>query len=91
MKIVIDLKNGSKTTKLQKNDVIIYDGKQWYTTSKESLLADIKEECTDMLAKMDRKMIEMRQDYAEFMRQYNETNARLLPILERLLEEDKEK
>lgn len=36
----IKVKNASKAIKPSKGDVIIYDGKDWYVTTKEDLLKD---------------------------------------------------
>ena len=89
--IVIDLKSDSKTLNFKKNDVILYDGKQWYITSKESLLADLEDRCTKVIAKVDQKMHELGEQYSEFLLKYNQQNAKLLPIIENLLEKDEEK
>lgn len=91
MKIVIDLKDSAKTQSFKKDDVLLFDGKKWYVTTKSSLLEDLEKRYNLAVAKIDRKMAELDQKYATFMQQYNEQNAKLLPIIEHLLAEDEEK
>lgn len=88
MKLAIDVKN---TSKIKKDDVLIYDGKEWYVMSKEVLLSDLNKRCEDFFAKMSREFIDMKKSYAEFMQKYNEQNQKLLPIIEDMLEKDEEK
>jgi len=91
MKIVIDVKNGSKTQNFGKNDLIVYDGKQWYVTTVEDLYSHLEKRYNDMIAKMDQKINDIKTSYAEFLLAYNEQNSKLLPIIENLLEKDEEK
>ena len=55
VKIGFEIKNGSKAFKPKKGDVIIFDGKSWYITTKEDLLEDsyrLIEECKAELENM---------------------------------------
>ena len=40
MEVMLDIKNVPKVMKPTENDVIVFNGKQWYITTKESLLKD---------------------------------------------------
>ncbi len=40
MEVILDIKNVPKAIKPTKNDVIVFNGKQWYLTDKESLLGE---------------------------------------------------
>jgi hypothetical protein len=85
MKIAIDLKN---TTQLKKDDVILYDGKEWYVINKDVLLRDLNKRCDEFCAKLSQEFNEMKESNAKFMQEYNEQNQKLLPIIEKLLGKD---
>ena len=40
MKIGLEIKNGSKVFKPKKDDVIIFDGKDWYVTTKNDIFEE---------------------------------------------------
>ena len=53
--VLLDIKNVPKVMKPTENDVIVFDGKRWYVTTKESLLADaykLIEECKAELVRL---------------------------------------
>lgn len=52
MKIALEVKNTSRAIKPMTNDVIIFDGKIWYITSKDEILKEANktlEECKEQL------------------------------------------
>ena len=60
VKIGLDIKNGSKAFKPKKGDVVIFDGKEWYVTTKEDIFAEYErkvdeklQEVTDSLRKIE--------------------------------------
>ena len=90
MKIVIDIKSSSKTQSFNKNDVILYDGKQWYVTTMESLCDNLEKKYNETISKLEKTIYRLEKNYADFLLSYNEQNAKLLPIIEKLLGEDEE-
>ena len=62
MKIALEVKNNSKIIKPSKNNVIIYDGKQWYVTTKEELFEDFYK----VLDKMQDALEKLKQENASF-------------------------
>ena len=90
MKIVLDIKSSSKTQGLNKGDVVMYDGKEWYITSKEELCASLEKKYNEVISKFEKKIYELEKKYSDFLLSYNEQNAKLLPIIEKLLGEDEE-
>jgi len=62
VKIGLKIKNGSKIFKPKKGDVVIFDGKEWYITTKDDIFAEYQE-------KVDAKLQEVEQEL-EAMRQY---------------------
>lgn len=53
MQVVMDIKNMSKITKPSVNNVILYDGKTWYVTTKQELFKEY-----DLKLKKFEEMIE---------------------------------
>ena len=90
MKIVIDLKSSSKTQGLKKNDILMYDGKEWYITTAEELCATLEKKYNDVISKLEKTIYRLEKNYADFLLSYNEQNAKLIPIFEKLLGEDEE-
>ena len=43
MKVAFEVKNTGKALKPTKNDVLFFDGKMWYVTTKEDVLKEDKE------------------------------------------------
>ena len=59
MKIALEIKNMKKAIKPSINDIIIYDGKDWYITTKEELFKEYDEKFDEKLAECDHKIAEM--------------------------------
>lgn len=82
MKINLEVKNPGKALRPSKNDIILYDGKQWYVTTKEELFREFynrleaKEKQVDhKLRECDDKIVEMneqRRKNAEQIIQFGE-------------------
>lgn len=41
LKVGLEIKNGSKIFKPSKGDIIIFDGKEWYVTTKDDIFAEV--------------------------------------------------
>ena len=58
MDVMLDIKNVPKVMKPTQNDVIVFNGKEWYITTKESLLVDaykLIDECKAELEKLKKE------------------------------------
>lgn len=62
MNVVLNVKNTSKVLKPTKDSVMIYDGKDWYVTTKETLF----KEWTDLLKQCNNKIEELERQHTEF-------------------------
>ena len=62
MEVVLDVKNVPKIMNPTKNDVIVFNGKQWYLTSKESLL----EEACQLVEEAKKELENSRKENKEF-------------------------
>lgn len=88
MKIILDIKKGSKTTDFKKGDMILYDGLKWYTVTKEELMKEFEIRHNNAISLYDQKYRELEEKFNEFLREYTEQNSKLLPILEELMRKD---
>lgn len=82
MRIALDIKNMSKITKPSKNDVIVYDGKEYYVTTKQDLL----KEAYGLVAKCQGILEELRQDNLNFKAQTSKDIKDITDTAGKLLE-----
>lgn len=83
MRVALDIKNMSKIKKTTVNDVIIYDGKQWYITTKEEILKEANGlllECKEELAKTKRENQEFKQQTSKDILELTNTVKKLLEL-----------
>lgn len=66
MRIALDIKNMSKLKRPTANDVIVYDGKEWYITTKSDLL----KEANDLLIECQKTLEQCIENFIEFKNQY---------------------
>ena len=82
MRVALDIKNMSRLIKPTKNDVIIYDGKQWYVTTKDDLL----KEAHDMVEECRRTLNEIKAENQEFKRQTSKDIDDIVDTTRKLLD-----
>ena len=68
IKVGLNIKNSSKAIKPTKGDIVIFDGKDWYVTTKEDILKEYREK----LAEINQKLQEMEQFKREISAQIKE-------------------
>lgn len=66
MRIALDIKNMSKLKRPTVNDVIVYDGKEWYITTKSDLL----KEANNLLAECQKTLEQIKKESKDFKQQY---------------------
>lgn len=59
VKVGLNIKNGSKIMKSKEGDVIIFDGKDWYVTTKNDIFKEYQEKVDEKLAQVDKKLQQM--------------------------------
>lgn len=69
MKIELEIKNVPKAIAPTKDNIILYDGKQWYITTKQDLFKEYDERFKAKIAACDEKIAEMNQQKADLARQ----------------------
>lgn len=65
MDVVLSVKNMSKVFKPTVDNVMLFDGKQWYITTKQ----DLFKEFTNLLNQCNSKLVELEQQNANFKRE----------------------
>lgn len=56
VKVGLNIKNGSKIMKPKAGDVIVFDGKDWYVTTKDDIFKEYQEKVDGKLAQVDKKL-----------------------------------
>lgn len=82
MRVALDIKNMSKIKNPTANDVIIYDGKRWYVTTKEEIL----KEANDLLLECKETLEQLRAENQEFKRQTSKDILEITDTTKKLLE-----
>lgn len=82
MKVALEIRNLSKLKNPIKNDVIIFDGKEWYITTKEEIL----KEANDLLLECKRELAGVKRENKEFKQQTSKDILELTDTVRSLLE-----
>lgn len=82
MKVALEVKNLSKLIKPTNNDVIVFDGKEWYVTTKDDILS----EANGLLAECRAELEALRAENEEFKRQTSHDIIELTETVRNLLE-----
>ena len=85
MRIAIDVKNMSRMKEPSANDVIVYDGRQWYVTTKDEILKEANEtlsKCEKTLARLEAENQEFKQQTSKDIIEIAETTKKLLKMKE---------
>lgn len=59
MKVALNIKNMKKAIRPANDDVIIFDGKDWYITTKETLFKEYQDKVDAKIAEVNAKVAEM--------------------------------
>ena len=80
VKVALNVKNGSKVFKPSAGDVIIFDGKDWYVTTKHDIFREYEEkvdaklkEITEQMKRNDEDIVNFKKDISEQMISMSET------------------
>lgn len=66
MKLVIDVKTNKKMLAPSKDNVILYDGKQWYITTKDDIFKEYQEKVDAKLTEVTNQLEKERKENEEF-------------------------
>lgn len=59
VKVGLNIKNGSKVMKPKEGDAIIFDGKDWYVTTKDAIFKEYQEKVDAKLEQVQEKLVDM--------------------------------
>ena len=86
MEVMLDIKNIPKAMQPTTNDVILFNGKTWYLTTREALLKeayDLLKECKN---NCEKSLNEIKAENNEFKRTTADQMKRLVELVEKLYE-----
>lgn len=82
MKVVLEVKNTSKIIKPTENDVILYDGKQWFVTTKQILFKDWNK----LLSQCEKKLADLEKQNSDFKREVGLQLKEMTELIQKLFE-----
>ncbi|MCR4661693.1 MAG: hypothetical protein K5765_06840 [Clostridia bacterium] len=82
MNVALTVKNTSKILKPTKDDVLIYDGKMWYVTTKE----DLFKEWTKLLNEANEKIQQLEKQNLEFKKEVGLELQQMTNLIAQLFE-----
>lgn len=82
MKVVLEVKNTSKIIKPTENDVILYDGKQWFVTTKQILFKDWNK----LLDQCEKKLADLEKQNSDFKREVGLQLKEMTELIQKLFE-----
>ena len=59
MKLILDVKNNKKIINPSRDDILLYDGKEWFVTTKEDLFKEYDEKFASKLTECEQKIAEL--------------------------------
>ena len=86
MKLCLEIKNPQKVIKPSKNNVIMYDGKEWYVTTKEELFKELEGRLDNKEKELENKIAECNAKIAE-MNEIKKTTAEQILKISKVVRE----
>ena len=87
MQVVLTVKNSHKVMNPTKDDIILYDGKIWYVTTKEEILKEWKkllQKADEKIETLEVKNEELRQDNQNFRKEVAKQLKDMSDLIEKL-------
>ena len=69
MEVAFEVKNMSRAFKPKQDDILIYDGKTWYITTRKELFKEYETHFDEKIAECNEKIREMNETKAEIAQQ----------------------
>ena len=82
MQVVLTVKNTHKIIEPSKNSVILYDGKNWYVTTKEKLF----EEWTALINKCQQELVKLQNENAQFKSDVSQQLLEMTSLIQKLFD-----
>lgn len=81
MKVALEIKNGNRLLKPRKDDIIIFDGKSWYITSKSDIFAEYETKMNEKIAEIE----QTNQETEQFKREISSQMVTMSEIIEKFV------
>ena len=85
MEVILDIKNIPKVMNPTQNDIIVFDGKTWYLTTKQDLLEDAYK----LIAKAKEELENLKDENESFKDQVNEQLSFMSDAIRKIYEVNK--
>lgn len=86
MKLTLDIKNFKRIIKPTKDDVILYDGKEWYVTTKKDLFEELSRKFDEREIEVENKLSEIKNVIEEF-KQIKVENAKQISTMSKTIKD----
>ena len=86
MKLTLDIKNFKRIIKPTKDDVILFDGKEWYVTTKNDLFEELSRKFDEREMEVENKLNEIKNVIAEF-KQIKVENAKQISTMSKTIKD----
>ena len=77
MKIAIDVTNTTKKAKPDKDDLLLYDGRKWYITTKKEVFNELENKINEAIVRYSNKYNELALKYAKLEEENREFKAKV--------------
>jgi len=77
-------------TDFKKNDVLIYDGKDWYVITKEELFAEFEQRHADAVTRYDREYQTLRKEFISFKSEVSDEVSKLATIMKNFISKEQQ-
>lgn len=85
MKLAIDVQNANKILTPSPNNVIVFDGKRYYVTTREDLFREYELRCDKLLTEAKEKIAQLETDNANFKKEISSQISTMAEIIEGLI------
>lgn len=86
MKLTLDIKNFKRIIKPTKDDVILFDGKEWYVTTKKDLFEELSRKFDEREIEVENKLSEIKNVIEEF-KQIKVENAKQISTMSKTIKD----
>lgn len=90
MKIALEVNNLKKGIKPSKNDIIIFDGKNWYVTTKKDLFGEYERMIDAKILELSTLIETLRSDNTAFKQNVSQQIVSMSDIIESVYKNNKE-
>jgi len=84
MNVVLDVKNGSALKKPSKDNLILFDGKKWYVTTRQEVFEEYEQKVDKKLAEIEEVKTRLEQENSDFKKKVSKDIVEMSQIIREL-------